>query len=316
MRAARWVLTSSSEWPSVIGSSSRVRCAQTETARSARTSRRFYPKLSASWVISDEPFFPTSGFLSQLRFRAAYGASGVQPGTIDAVQYFSATGVLGESGEVPGLVFSTLGNANLRPERSTEIEAGLDGRFFSDRLSTDLTFYNKSSRDALISRVLPPSIGTGATARLENLGEVRNWGWEALINAQLVQSRAFGWDLTLNGSTNSNELVSLGGVPPIVSSSTLRQVEGFPLNGWWSRRLVSFEDTDNNRIITRDEIVVSDEPEFHGYSVPRHEVAITNGFDLLQRRVRLTGMVDYKGGHLVYNNSERIAARAATTARA
>ncbi len=40
--------------------------------------------------------------------------------------------------------------------------------------------------------------------------------------------------------------------------------------------------------------------------MPRHEVAITNGFDLLQRRIRVTGMVDYKGGHLIYNNSERI----------
>jgi TonB-linked SusC/RagA family outer membrane protein len=266
----------------------------------------FYPKFSASWVVSDEPFFPTSDFLNQLRFRAAYGASGVQPGTIDAVQYFSATAVLGESGEVPGVVLSTLGNANLRPERSTEFEAGVDGRFWNSRLSTELTFYNKVSRDALVERVLAPSIGTGATDRFDNLGEVRNWGWEALINAQLVQSRAFGWDLTLNGSTNSNELVSLGGVPPIIQSSTLRQVEGYPLNGWWSRRLVSFDDKDGNGIITLEEIEVSDEPEFHGYSAPRHEVSVINGFDFWQRRLRLSAMVDYKGGHLVYNNSERI----------
>lgn len=266
----------------------------------------FYPKFSASWVVSDEPFFPASDFLNQLRFRAAYGASGVQPGTIDAVQYFSATAVLGESGEVPGVVLSTLGNANLRPERSTEFEAGVDGRFWNSRLSTELTFYNKVSRDALVERVLAPSIGTGATDRFDNLGEVRNWGWEALINAQLVQSRAFGWDLTLNGSTNSNELVSLGGVPPIIQSSTLRQVEGYPLNGWWSRRLVSFDDKDGNGIITLEEIEVSDEPEFHGYSAPRHEVSVINGFDFWQRRLRLSAMVDYKGGHLVYNNSERI----------
>ncbi|MBA3969363.1 MAG: SusC/RagA family TonB-linked outer membrane protein [Gemmatimonadetes bacterium] len=266
----------------------------------------FYPKFSASWVVSDEPFFPTSDFLNQLRFRAAYGASGVQPGTIDAVQYFSATAVLGESGEVPGVVLSTLGNANLRPERSTEFEAGVDGRFWNSRLSTELTFYNKVSRDALVERVLAPSIGTGATDRFDNLGEVRNLGWEALINAQLVQSRAFGWDLTLNGSTNSNELVSLGGVPPIIQSSTLRQVEGYPLNGWWSRRLVSFDDKDGNGIITLEEIEVSDEPEFHGYSAPRHEVSVINGFDFWQRRLRLSAMVDYKGGHLVYNNSERI----------
>jgi hypothetical protein len=276
------------------------------SAFGANFSTVFYPKFSASWIISDEPFFSAPAFLDQLRFRAAYGASGVQPTTLAAVQYFSGTAALGESGERPALVFSSLGNPDLKPERSTELEAGVDGRFWNSRISTELTFYNKVSRDALIERVLPPSVGTGTTIRFENLGEVRNRGWEALINAQLLQSRAFGWDVTINGSTNSNELVSLGGVPPIIQSSTLRQVEGFPLNGWWSRRLVSFEDKDNNRIITLDEIVVSDEPEFHGYSAPRHEVSVINGFDFWQRRLRLSGMVDYKGGHLVYNNSERI----------
>jgi TonB-linked SusC/RagA family outer membrane protein len=271
----------------------------------------FYPKLSASWVLSEESFFPKDGVVDQLRLRAAYGASGVQPGTIDAVQYFAPTAVLGESGEVPGLVFSTLGNANLRPERSSEIEAGVDGTFWGGRLTSELTYYNKSSRDALISRILPPSIGTGATARFENLGEVRNSGWEGLLNAVVVQTRHFGWDLTVNGSTNSNELVSLGGVPAI-TGTTIQQREGYPLNGWWSRRLVSFEDKDANGIITYNanqaisEIVVSDTTEFHGYSAPRHEIALTNSFDFWQRRIRVAGMIDYKGGHLVYNNSERI----------
>lgn len=265
-----------------------------------------YPKLSASWVVSDEPFFPALGFLSQLRLRAAYGASGVQPGTIDAVRYFTGTRVLGESGEAPSVVFSTLGNPDLRPERSTELEVGVDGKFFNDRVSTELTYYDKTSTDALVERVLPPSLGTGATRRFENLGEVHNTGWEALVNAQLVQGRAFGWDVTLNGATNSNELVSLGGLPPIITSSTIRQVEGYPLNGWWSRRLVSYEDKDANGIITLPEIVVSDSVEFHGYSMPRVEASFTNGFDFWERRLRFAAMVDYKGGHLIYNNSERI----------
>ncbi|HUF25999.1 MAG TPA: SusC/RagA family TonB-linked outer membrane protein [Gemmatimonadaceae bacterium] len=265
----------------------------------------FYPKLSASWVLSEEPFFPELQFVNQLRLRSAYGASGVQPGTTDAVQFFGPTTNLGESGEQPGLVFSTLGNANLKPERSTEIEIGFDLTAWDSRASAELTYYNKSSRDALISRILPPSLGTGATARFENLGEVRNSGWEALIDAQLIQSPSFGWTVTLTGSTNSNELVSLGGVPEF-GSATIQQREGYPLNGWWSRRLLSFDDADGNGIITLSEIQVSDTAEYHGYSVPRHEIALTNGVDFWGRRVRVSAMIDYKGGHLVYNNSERI----------
>jgi outer membrane receptor protein involved in Fe transport len=279
----------------------------------------FYPKLSVSWVVSEEPFFPKAGFLNQLRLRSAYGASGVQPGTTDAVQYYSATRGLGESGDFTGVVFTALGNRSLKPERSTELEFGLDGTFWNSRLTTELTHYNKSSKDALVERVLPPSIGTGNTVRFENLGEVRNKGWEALVNARIIERRAFGWDVTLNGSTNDNKLVSLGGLPNIVVSSTLQNREGYPLNGWWSRKLLGYEDKDGNGIITNTgcgalqkdntaacEILVSDTAMFLGYSSPKVEAALSSGIDLFSRRLRLSAMLDYKGGHKVYNNTERI----------
>lgn len=266
----------------------------------------FYPKLGASWVVSEEPFFPGAAWLNQLRLRTAYGASGVQPGTIDAVQYFFPTSLRAENVESPGVVFSALGNPELRPERSAELEAGVDGTFWNSRLTTELTYYNKSSKDALVSRILPPSIGTGLTARAENVGRVANSGFEALLNAQLLRRDAFGWDVSLNGSTNRNKLVSLGGLPAIITSSSIRQVEGYPLNGYWSRPLKSFADTDGNGIIAVNELVVGDTAEFLGYSIPRHEIAVTNGFDFLNRRLRLTGLVDYKGGHKLYYNSERI----------
>lgn len=271
----------------------------------------FYPKLSASWVMSEEGFFPKAGWIDQLRVRSAYGASGVQPGTIDAVQFYATSVFRGESGDQPALVYSALGNRNLKPERSTEFEVGFDGTFFDSRVTTELTYYNKSSRDALISRVLPPSIGTGATARLENLGEVRNTGWEALLNAQLLRRDAFAWDVSLNASTNDNELVSLGGVPPIVGT-TQHQKEGYPLYGWWSRRLLGYDDKNGDGMIRYSsdpnvtEITVSDTAEFHGYPLPRYEFALTNSIELFKRSLRLSAMIDYKGGHLVYNNTERI----------
>ena len=272
----------------------------------------FYPKLSASWVVSRERFFPQLGFLNQLRLRSAYGASGVQPGNTDAVPFYSATRAIGESGEASGAVFTALGNSNLKPERSTEIEFGFDANLFTDRITTELTYYNKSSKDALVERVLPPSLGTGNTVRFENLGEVNNHGFEARITAQLIRSDFIGWTMELNGATNDNKLIDLGGATEIVVSSTLRNVQGYPLNGWWSRRLVSYEDRDNDGIIefnadsTLSEIVVSPLPEYHGRSAPKVELALTNGIELWERRIRLAGMIDYKGGHLVYNNTERI----------
>ncbi len=272
----------------------------------------YYPKAAVSWLISNESFFPRLAFLDELRLRTAYGASGVQPGTTDAVQYYSATTGRGESGDYTGVVFTTLGNRNLKPERSTELELGIDGTFWDSRITSELTYYNKTSKDAFVSRVLPPSIGTGATTRFENLGEVRNKGWELLLNARLLERRSIGWDVTLSGSTNDNKLVTLGGVPPIVLSSTLQDREGYPLNGWWTRKLLGYEDKNGDGIISYNsdpavsEIVVSDTAMFLGYSSPKVEAALTTGFDLLNRHLRLSGTFDYKGGHRVYNNSERI----------
>jgi hypothetical protein len=106
--------------------------------------------------------------------------------------------------------------------------------------------------------------------------------------------------------------VSLGGLPNIVLSSTLQNREGYPLNGWWSRRLVGWEDKNGDGIIRYSsdaaisEIVVTDTNVFNGYSSPKREAALSSGIDLFNRRLRLSGMLDYKGGHTIYNNTERI----------
>ncbi|HEU5183981.1 MAG TPA: TonB-dependent receptor, partial [Gemmatimonadaceae bacterium] len=118
--------------------------------------RVFYPKASVSWILSDEPFFPTLGWMSYLRFRAAYGASGVQPGTNDALRTFSgeATNIRGV--DVPAVQFDDIGNDALKPERTTELEMGFETRFLNDRATLDVTHYRKRTKDALISAVIPP----------------------------------------------------------------------------------------------------------------------------------------------------------------
>ncbi|MBM3908808.1 MAG: SusC/RagA family TonB-linked outer membrane protein [Gemmatimonadetes bacterium] len=282
----------------------------------------FYPKLSVSWVVSDESFFPKYGWVNQIRLRTASGAAGVQPGTTDAVPYYSASTYRGESGDLPAVVYTTLGNRNLKPERSTEIEFGIDGTFWDNRIVSEFTYYSKLSSDALVSRILPPSLGTGATARLENVGKVKNAGLEAYVRIDAIKRDAFGWDVTLNGSSNQNKLVSLNGLPNIVISSTLQHREGYPLNGWWSRRLTSFQDKNGNGIITYNadpaisEISVTDTAVFLGNPLPKYELVMTNGVEFWKRRIRVSAQLDYKGGFKIYNNTERIRCASRNNCRA
>lgn len=260
----------------------------------------YYPKAGISWIVTEG-----GRTFDQLRLRAAVGASGNQPGTTDAVRFFGASAVVQDAADIPAIVFSALGNPNLKPERTQEVEVGADLAMFANRLNLELTYYNKASKDALIERILPPSLGAGSTVRFENLGEVRNSGFEALLSARLIDRPAFGWELTLNGSTNSNELVSLGGVPPIVGATT-QQREGYPLNGYWQRPIVSFADANGDGILVASEVVVGDTAEFLGHSSPKREVALNSTMEFLNRRLRLNMLVDHKGGYKVRNGTERI----------
>ena len=259
----------------------------------------YYPKLSVSWVTSDEPFFPSIGWLNQLRLRAAYGASGRQPGTTDAVQYFSTTTAIAGGVESPGLIYSALGNSELKPERSTELETGLDFNVWDSRVSGEFTYYNKSSKDALIQEIIPPSVGTGSTVRFSNLGEIRNTGIEYLLNAQLLQRDAFGWDVTLNGSHNSNEIVSLGNTPPQIGSR-ISQKEGYPLNAFFLKPY-TYSDANGNGIIAPSEVTVAADPVFAGYSQPRTEISLHQRLRLLaaspalHQPVRLQGRLQGVG---------------------
>ncbi len=273
--------------------------------------RVLYPKASISWILSDEEFFPGWSWLDQLRIRSAYGASGVQPGANDAIRSFQAATPNVAGTDVPAIRNDLVGNKDLKPERSTEFEAGFETKLLANRVSLDFTFYRKRTTDALINAVLAPSAGTGVTSVRRNLGQVENKGLELSTNLQLVNRNAFTWDLTVSGSTNSNKLISLGETPPQIGVNT-RVIEGYPLFGWWTRPITGWQDKNGDNILTYNadaslnEVFVGDSAVFRGYTQPRHLVTLTNGFDFFNRKVRLQTLFDYRGGYRAYNNTERI----------
>ena len=109
----------------------------------------------------------------------------------------------------PAFTVGGAGNPNLKPEKSTESEAGLDLGLFSDRLNIEYTHYNKITRDALVNVNLAPSLGT-STNRFQNLGRVRNLGDELVVRAALLNRDRVKLDLLVNGSWTKNNLDDLG----------------------------------------------------------------------------------------------------------
>jgi TonB-linked SusC/RagA family outer membrane protein len=265
-----------------------------------------YPALSASWVVREEPFFPEIDFLSTLRLRAAYGTSGLRPGNLDAFRFFNpvATNIQGVS--VPAFTVGGAGNEVLRPEKSTELELGFDAGVMNDRVNLELTYYSKRSRDALVNVPLPPSLGLSASRR-ENLGEVTNKGLEALLNLRVIDVPSFRWDATVSASRTRNRLETLGEDrdTPIIfglGGNTQRHSPGYPLGSYFGIPY-TYEDANNDGVIQYGELTfLSDTAEFLGSPFPTREVSFQNTLQITDW-VRLTGMLDYRGGFKQFNST-------------
>jgi TonB-linked SusC/RagA family outer membrane protein len=271
--------------------------------------RVYYPKASLSWVLSDESFFPRPDWLNSLRLRSAVGASGVQPGPNDANRTFSVVTTNIGNVDVSGLRSSQLGNVELRPEKATEWEGGVDAQVLDSRVGVEFTYYRKTSKDALVNRTIAPSAGSSSNSELTNLGSVQNSGVEGQLTANIINLPRLSWDLVVAASRNSNKLISLGTdasgrpIPPIVGN-TIRQVEGYPLNGYWQRPY-TFEDANGDGIIVPGEVTVDTSFVFLGYSQPRNEVSIINTIDLFRGRFRINTLLDHKSGYRVLNSEQQ-----------
>ncbi len=165
-----------------------------------------YPKISGSWVVSDEGFWKQT--FGTLKLRAAYGEAGRAPGAFDAVQTWNPVGW----GNDPALRPLNRGNENLGPERTTETELGFDQSLLNGKLTLDFTYFSAVTKDALFAVNGPASLGF-LNSTLQNVGQLKKSGVELAINSTLLDKDDFGLTAGLNISTNNSLVQSLGGAP-------------------------------------------------------------------------------------------------------
>jgi TonB-dependent starch-binding outer membrane protein SusC len=251
------------------------------------------PKFGATWTISEEDFFSRfTKYVNTLRMRSSWGSTGRSPApgaalnTLIAAPYnITGTTTAGANPDNPG-------NANLRPERGTEFEAGFDAGFWKDRVSAEVTYFSKTTTDLIIARPIAPSLGFKNNP-LENIGRVVNRGTEAAVSITAVQLRNFGWDIRAGANTLHNELTDLGGVAPFTLGSRTRAMKGQQIGVYVSKKIKSINDATG--IVT-----VSDTLEPVGNLYPTFEWQLSNSFTVL-RDFRITASIDSKRNFVVDN---------------
>lgn len=181
-----------------------------------------YPKVSFSYVLSDEAFWPSA--FGQMKLRAAYGEAGRAPGAFDAVRTWDPVGWGGQ----PAFRPLNVGNSDLGPERTGEVELGADASLLRDRLSVEFTYYRQRTSRALFWVRQPPSGGFLAD-QLANVGELENKGVEVVATADVI--RAGEWAVTIGGTaaTNRSRVLALGAASPFSIGNYGWILEGQPV---------------------------------------------------------------------------------------
>jgi TonB-dependent starch-binding outer membrane protein SusC len=184
-----------------------------------------YPKLSASYVISDESFWPTR-FIETLKLRGAIGEAGKAPGAFDATRTWNP---IAAEGGLSAFTPGQLGNPNLGPERTRETEVGFDAGFWGGRLGAVVTYFNARTNDAIINVAYPPSQGFSAN-QPENVGTISNNGIEAQLTATFEPTSWARLETRVQYTNVRGKAVDLGGrvlTLDALSRSYVR--EGLPL---------------------------------------------------------------------------------------
>ena len=256
-----------------------------------------YPKVSVSYVVSDEDFWSES--YGSLKLRAAWGQSGRAPGTFDAVRTWNAIGYGGQPTYLP----SNLGNPDLGPERTGETEFGFDWSGFDSRLSADFTYYKQHTTDALFNVRHALSEGF-ATSQQENVGELENKGIELGLRATLYDTENWGFDLGATVYTNNSKILSLGGAPPFSGGGSWIE-EGYPVT------LTRGVTIDNPESLTDPKYTCGDSRVAAGGScvnvdVPIGPQAPTKVFSFntslrMPKGIELSARGEYQGGHFIYD---------------
>lgn len=236
-----------------------------------------YPKASASYVVSDEPFFP--GALGTWKLRAAYGWAGRAPGAFDALQTWTPQLFTGGGGTA--LIPNNPGNPGLSPERSREIELGFDASLLDDRLVADVSWYHRVTNDALLNVARPPSQGN-TNSQLENVGKFENKGIEVGLTGTILKGTNFGFEIQATLATNKSKVLAVG-------SATVNNVQvGQPAPVVRATKVV-------NMYEYIDPVFEPDSNNFYGPNLPTRTITVAPTFRF-PKNITLTVRGEHQSG--------------------
>lgn len=235
-----------------------------------------YPKLSTSWLASDESFWPVNNFVGMLRLRAALGYAAVQPEISDIRGRYVSDYEFIDGVWVRTTKPTAAGNPALKPERAAEFELGFDTDIIYDRVSVGLTYAHSINSNNLVLRQIAQSAGVntgrGSSERFENVAKVINRNLELSLDGRVIETENMYLVLNYNLTLSENKVARLGdGVSPFTTGDRASRIEaGYPIGGIWARGIMGYNDENGDGVLSAQELIMTDSFSYIGWQQPRY----------------------------------------------
>lgn len=204
-----------------------------------------FPSVSAGWVFSKESFMDNVDWLSLGKLRLSWGKLGNQE--IGNYAYSATLGTSGsyffdESSIQAGMAPTSVANKDIRWETTRSVNAAVDLGFLGNRLTTTFEWFDKKTYDILMQLAMPGTFLGSLPAPYQNVGSVRNRGWEWMVN----YNDSYGdwmWNVGFNVSHVKNTILAMGDLDERISGSTINRV-GDPIGAYYGYRAVGIYRTE------------------------------------------------------------------------
>lgn len=247
----------------------------------------YFPSFSTGWRISQEEFLKNSPVVSELKVRAGWGIVGNDRATpyawyglVDTISNKYLIGGETHTAFTP----STLENSDLRWEKTSQLDIGIDLALFDSRISFTADYYYKKTTDILLE--VPQPTSTGYSTALQNAGSLENKGFEFQVSSRNIVSSNFRWNSDFNISFNKNKVLSIigttihsGGINPAGDEFNTAVVqEGKPLGSFFGKISEGVDPATGNIKFMQTADGVGDSLGIIGYANPKFIYGLTNSF--------------------------------------
>ena len=177
---------------------------------------------SAAWRLSREKFWteaPVNEWFNDLRLRASYATIGNSALGSD----YPYLGTYGAKlvGPMAGIAWNVMGNNNLKWETTETFDIGLDGALFNNRMTFEIAYWQKNSKDLVLRVPTPPTMGIPNNYYYDNIGKIKNSGFELTVGGTIINTKDWNWHSDINFSTVKNTVKELYGGTDIIDNYTI-----------------------------------------------------------------------------------------------